>query len=40
MRLETLSKNEREVVIEVVKEIETLALKYELKQPKNLLGGF
>lgn len=39
MRLERHSENEKEVLIEILKEIEMLALKYELKQPKNFLGG-
>ncbi len=39
MRLERHSENEKEVLIELLKEIEMLALKYELKHPKNVMIG-
>ena len=39
IKLERFNQVEKELLIEVLTELEILALKYELKQPKTCLGG-
>lgn len=40
IEMEEFSKIEQKLLLNLLKEIEILALKYELKQPKQCIGGF
>ena len=39
IKLKKYNAKEQEILVEILKEIEILALQYELKQPKQCLGG-